>query len=159
MTEETNERQEATDGKEHLPSTPAGRRDVIPLGKEGQLDISGLPEADRNELLRLHAEGRIDLEKKMLELGIENQGLSQRLSGIVETARQVADMEASATITGAYNDRLGRTEVIVGNTKKAAQGQLDRSQKGEADQTFAYVIVGAIVLVILAFILAGTLGG
>ena len=138
-----------------LPATASNTRDIIPLGNQAQLDLSTLPEQDRNELKKAFAKGQIDLANKMQELGIDNHALSQRLGDMSQQVAMASRVDASATITGAYNDKMGRTEVIIGNTETAAKGKLDRSQKGESDQTLFYVVIAAIVIVIVAGLVMG----
>lgn len=133
-------------------NTDAG--DSLALGKERltSLDLEGLPEETKVELRKKHAEGMLDLEKKALESGIDSATIRQRMGDMNDTVNK-ADPDAAVTVTGSYNDKLGRTEVIMGNTDKARKGKLDRSQKGESDNTLLYVsiVVGAIIL--LAIIL------
>ncbi len=126
---------------------------VIQLGNK-DIDISHLPEQDQMELMRKFAEGHIDLAKKAAELGIETQALDTRMGSMADKVSKAAESGASATVTGAYDDSMGRTEIIVGNTDAAAKGKLDRSQRGEKDQTLMYVVIAAIVIIIVAVILA-----
>jgi hypothetical protein len=131
-----------------------GSNNLIPLGQSTQLDLTPLSETDRTEIVRRFAEGKIELAKKAGELAVENQALAQRLDGMVKTVTRASDTGASASVTGAYNDKMGRTEVIMGNTETAAKGKLSRSQTGEKDLTLVYVIVAAVVVVIIAALCA-----
>ena len=54
---------------------------------------------------------------------------------------QVSKAGDSVTISHAHTSTLGRTEVLMGNTEKAAKGKLSRSQTGEDDNTMKYVII------------------
>lgn len=129
--------------------------DSLPLGKDRitELNLEGLPEETKVELRKKHAEGMLDIEKKFLENGIDSDTIRKRMGDINESVNK-ADPDSSVTVTGSYTDNLGRTEVIMGNTDKARKGKLDRSQKGESDNTLLYVgIVGAFIL--LAIILGG----
>ncbi len=145
----------SSDKNTNLSAAPSNSKDVIPLGNQAQLDLSTLPEGDRNELKKAFAKGQIDLANKMQELGIDNHALNQRLGEMSQQVSMASSVDASATITGAYNDKMGRTEVIMGNTETAAKGKLDRSQKGEGDQTIFYVVIAAIVIVIVAALVMG----
>lgn len=140
---------------ENLPAVPEDRRDILVLGNRTQLDLSSLSESDRNALKVACLKGQIELQHKMAELGIDNQALEQRLGDMAETVARATNAGASATVTGAYTDKMGRTEVIMGNTETAARGKLDRSQKGEPEKTLVYVIIGAVVLLILAALIMG----
>lgn len=121
-------------------------------GRLTSLDLDGLPEETKIELRKKHAEGLLDLEKKAIESGIDTAAVRKRMDDMNDTVNK-ADPDSAVTVTGSYSDKLGRTEVIMGNTDKARKGKLDRSQKGESDNTLLYVgmIVGGIIL--LAIIL------
>lgn len=137
---------------------PVRRQDstsVIQLGQFGEVDLSCLPESEQTQIKKKLAEGQIDMLQLAQELGVHNQALDRRLCDIGDRVAQATEVEASATITGSYEDKMGRTEVIIGNTDTAAKGKLDRSQKGERDQTIIYVVIAAIVVVILAAITVG----
>jgi hypothetical protein len=129
-----------------------GSHNSILLGQSTQLDLSSLSEVDRTEMVRRFAEGRIELARKAGELAVENQALDQRLDGMVDTVMRASESGTSATLTGAYNDNMGRTEIIMGNTETAAKGKLSRSQAGEKDMTLFYVMIAAIVIVIIVAI-------
>lgn len=129
--------------------------DIIPLGDKGSLDLSSLPEEDRNELKKAFVQGQLALHEKMQELGIENEALDRRIGDMSRMVEEASSASASATITGAYNDKMGRTEVILGNTETAAKGKLDRTQKGQRDMTLVYVVIAAVAAVIITAILFG----
>ena len=141
--------EDAPKEKNSHPIASRESKNVIPLGPSTQLDLSPLSEADQQEMVKRYAEGKIDLTKKAGELAIENQALDQRLDGVVDTVSRAADSGTSATVTGAYTDKMGRTEVIMGNTETAAKGKLSRSQTGEKDLTLVYAVIAAVVIVII----------
>ena len=130
--------------------------DTLALGRERltSLDLEGLPEETKQELRKKHADGMIDLEKKALESGIDTETVRKRMDDMNDTVNK-ADPDSAVTITGSYTDKLGRTEVIVGNTEKARKGKLDRSQKGEKDNTLLYICIAVGAVIILAIILGG----
>lgn len=140
---------------QNLSIVPELPRDILVLGNRAQLDLSSLSESDRNAMKVACLKGQIELQQKMAELGIDNQALEQRLGDMANTVARASNLGASATVTGAYTDKMGRTEIIMGNTETAAQGKLDRSQKGEQDKTLVYVVIGAVVLLILAALIMG----
>jgi hypothetical protein len=98
-----------------------GSTNLISLGQSTQLDLTPLSEGERKEIAWRFAEGKIELAKKAGELAVENQAIAQRLDGMVDTVNRASDSGASATVTGAYNDTMGRTEIIMGNTETAAK--------------------------------------
>ena len=128
--------------------------DYLALGKDRltALDLEGLPEETKVELRKKHAEGMLDLEKRALESGIDSTTIRQRMGDMNDTVNK-ADPDTAVTVTGSYTDKLGRTEVIMGNTDKAKKGKLDRSQKGESDNTLLYLGIVAGVIILLAIIL------
>lgn len=139
---------------EQLPAAMDSRREVLVLGNRTEIDLSMLSESDRKALKMACLQGQIELQQKLGELSIENHALAERLASMAETVTKAETLGASVTVTGAYNDQMGRTEIIMGNTDTAARGKLDRSQKGEQDFTIVYVVIGAIFILILAGILA-----
>ena len=135
--------------KENLPistNKPEQSLSVVNV----QLDLSSLPEADRIQLQKRAMEGQIDLQNKMIGLGIDNQAIDKRIGDITDKVATAAKDGTSATITGSYKDSLGHTEVIVGNTETAAKGKLSRSQTGEKDMTIWYILIAAAVIVLVA---------
>ena len=124
-------------------------RDSLSLGGErlSSLDLEGLPEETKVELRKKQAEELLDLQKKALESSIDTAAVRKRMDDMNDTVNK-ADPDSAVTVTGSYTDKLGRTEVIMGNTEKARKGKLDRSQKGESDNTLLYVgiVVGAVIL-------------
>lgn len=138
--------------KENLPVSASKAEHALTVGNL-QLDLSHLPEADRIQLQKKAIEGQLDLHRKMIELGIENQAIDKRIGDMTDKVATAAKDGTSATITGAYEDSLGRTEVIMGNTETAAKGKLTRSQTGEKDMTLWYVAIAAAVIVVIALIM------
>lgn len=137
-----------------LSKKNAQSRDSLVLGKDRltALDLDGLPEETKIELRRKHAEGMLDLEKKALESGIDTANIRVRMEDMNDTVNK-ADPDTSVTTSFSTTDKVGRTEVIIGNTDKAKKGKLDRSQKGESDKTLLYVGIAVGAVILLAIIL------
>ncbi len=135
--------------KENPPVSTNKPEHSLTVGNQ-QIDLSHLPEADRIQLQKKMIEGQIDLQRKLIELGFENQAIDKRIGDMTDRIATAAKDGTSATITGAYQDTLGRTEVIMGNTETAAKGKLTRSQTGEKDMTIWYILIAAAVIVIIA---------
>lgn len=58
------------------------------------------------------------------------------------------------TLTHTQTTSLGRTEIVIGNTVRAASGKLSASATGVADRTpwiIAIVAVCAVVIALIAF--------
>lgn len=125
----------------------------IVLGNAQVLNLKGLPENVKIELRKQHASTFLDLQKKASELGIEASGLQARMCVSVNTVSKASADGNSATVTGVYKDTLGNTEFMVGNTETAQKGKISSAQRGNPDNTLKYVIIGAIVVIVLAFII------
>lgn len=117
------------------------------------LNLDGLPEETVIELRKQQAEGMIELQKTMLEQGIQTKDIERRMSDIADNVAKASADQSAATVTGSYNDKLGRTEVIMGNTETAQKGKLTSSQQGRSDKTLLYVGLAIATVIILAIIL------
>jgi hypothetical protein len=114
------------------------------------LDLSGLSEGQISELKQEYATGVIDLQKKATELKIEVGALDAALSAFNDQTSRATQSGASATITHTQTTSIGRTEVVMGNTEKAAKGKISRSAGGEEDRTLWIIGVIAIAAVLVA---------
>ncbi len=128
---------------------------TVPLVQGGSLDLSWMPEEQRNALVADYAKSILDTSRKANELGLEVSTLRSALGGIAENAKQMSQDGLSVTATHTHNSQFGRTEVIVGNTETAGKGKLSKSQTGERDWTPYYVFAGLVALVLIAIVLAG----
>lgn len=117
------------------------------------LNLDGLPEETVVELRKKQAEGMIELQKTMIEQGIQTKDIQSRMSDIADNVAKASADQSAATVTGSYNDKLGRTEVIMGNTETAQKGKLTSSQQGRSDNTLLYVGIAIATVIILAIIL------
>lgn len=126
----------------------------IRFGSVKGLDLEGLDEEAIRQLQVKHAEGLIDLNKKAQELKVDVGALEATLTSMSGQTRQIAEDGNSVTMTHTQDTTLGRTEVIMGNTDKAAKGKLSRSQTGGPDNTLIYLAVGAVVIIVLAIALS-----
>ena len=142
-------------GDKSSTGSTTNQNNLVSLGDNRQLDLAGLPQATRDELTSAIAKGEVELQKKWRELNIDNEALGNRITDIGNSVAQVTEQGASATITGSYTDGMGHTEVIIGNTKEAERGKLNRSQRGERDQTLIFFAIAAVVIVIVAAIIFG----
>src|ERR1700757_141750 len=112
-----------------VPST-----DVINLGASNLLDLTGMQPDQIAELKRQHASGMIDLKKKAEELKIENASLAMTLDSFNTEASKATQANVSMTATHTQNTAIGRTEVVIGNTDRAASGKLSVSAAGVPDR-------------------------
>jgi hypothetical protein len=116
--------------------------------------LTGLTEEQSQALQMKYAEGILDINKKAHEMKVDVAALEHALGTMSEQTKKVSEAGDSVTITHSQSNPLGRTEVIMGNTDNAARGRLSRSQVGDKDNTLMYVIIGAVVIIIVALILA-----
>ena len=135
-------------GKTDLPAEKS-----IRIGHSDVLDLSGLSESQIAELKTQFVSGMLDVKKKAEELKVDVGALDAALSSFNEQTARATQAGASATITHTQTSSLGRTEVVIGNTDRAASGKISRSGVGEKNQTLLIVIVVAAALIFVAFAL------
>ena len=90
----------------------------------GNVPVSGLHASQIGELQEQHARGLIEVERKASELKVDIQALDQTLQSLTSQARSANDAGVNITATHTQNSALGQTEIIVGNTQRAAAGQV-----------------------------------
>jgi len=136
--------------EDQVPATTS--ENTIVLGESNVLQTAGLTETEIRELRMQHASGMIDLHKKAQELQIDVKALDATLDTMATQTEQVSKAGDSVTMTHSHTSSLGRTEVMMGNTDKAAAGKLSKSQTGEDDNTMKYIIIIAVVAIVVAII-------
>ena len=112
------------------------------------LDLSGLSDEQRNELVMQHARGHIDLDAKALELGVSVQALGVTLDKLSKTTQQVSDAGDAVRISHTTDSVAGRTEIVMRNTDEAERRKLSRTQTG-ATNWMPYYVFGAIAAVVI----------
>ena len=123
---------------------------TIRLNNRDAIDLSGLDENQVAELKRLHAAGLIDIHKKALEMKLDVDALGGSLGALNEHATKATQAGTHVTITHAQTTTIGRTEIVMGNTDRAASGKMSRSAAGERDITMWVVVVVAIAAAAVA---------
>jgi hypothetical protein len=126
--------------------------DVINLGSNSLLDLRGMPPDQIAELKRQYASGMIDLKKKAEELKIDNASLAMLLDSFNSEAAKATQANVSMTATHAQTTAIGRTEVVIGNTDRAASGKLSASAAGVPDRLLWIIGIAAVAVVIVALI-------
>ena len=137
-----------------VPMRPTGQQRSLTMGNM-TADLSSLPEEEQRALMSVHARGIIDINKKSNELHVESENLKTNLGNIADNLGQMSEKGLSGTTTYTQNVQGGRIEMIAGNTDKAKEGKLSRSQTGEKDWTPYYIFAGLVALVLIAIVLAG----
>jgi hypothetical protein len=139
--------------QENKGGLPAERQspvpNSVPLSPSTALDLSYLPEAQRAQLLTEYNRGMLDLSKKAQELHIDVAALRSSLDTLSHTVKETSREGNSITASHTVTSSAGRTEVIMGNTERAATGKLSASQTGEFNWTPIYVIIGIIAAVLV----------
>jgi len=121
----------------------------VPLSPTTALDLSYLPEAQRAQLLAEYNRGMLDLSRKAQELHIDVAALRSSLDTLSHTVKETSREGNSITASHTVTNSAGRTEVMMGNTERAATGKLSASQTGEFNWTPVYVIIGIIAAVLI----------
>ena len=127
--------------------------DKIELTDPNSLSLEGLLPETKHELHKRVQEKKLELLERRAKSRIDAEAIRDRMSDTASVVKEATIDETHATVTGSYNDDLGRTEVIMGNTDTAQKGKLTRSQRGEKDNTLMYVgiAVGAIIILAIIF--------
>ena len=119
------------------------------------LDLSHLTDDQIQELKIQYNSGMIDIQKKAAELKVDVAALDATLGSFTDQTARATAVGAHATITHTQTNSAGRTEVVIGNTDKAASGKISRSAAGGKDITLWVVGIVAITAIVIAMVLAG----
>jgi hypothetical protein len=134
----------------------AGRTpSTVTLGALPTIDLSFLPEAERNALMTGYAQGVIDVAKKAHELHVDVGVLKATLDQLAHTTREVSDGGNAVTVSHTQTTKIGRTEIKMGNTEEAKTGRMTSSQVGDRNWTPYYIFAGIVAVVLIAFLFAG----
>jgi hypothetical protein len=139
-----------------IVTRPATTPNTIPLTPAAAIDLSFLPEAQRNALIADHARKMLDLGAKAQELHVDVNVLRATLDQLAGTAKEVSDSGNAVTISHTQTTKIGRTEIKMGNTEEARSGKLSKSQTGERDWTPYYIFAAIGAVILIAFLFAGT---
>jgi len=144
----------SSDGRDVTPRS-GNSPSTVPLGPATTIDLSFLPEAQRNALLHDHARKLLDVGAKAQELHLDVNVLRATLDQLATTTREVADGGNAVTIAHTQTTKVGRTEIKMGNTEEARSGKLTKSQTGERDWNPYYIFAAIAAVVLIAFLFAG----
>lgn len=143
------------DQEKSLTRSRGGVPTEINLGPSTSIDLSWLPENERKALLIDYTKGMMDISKKAQELHVDAVVLKKTLDDLSDTTREVSDSGNAVTITHSHTTKVGRTEIMMGNTEQAQSGKLSKSQTGEKDWTPYYIFAGILALIIIAALMSG----
>jgi hypothetical protein len=127
----------------------------INLGLSTSMDLSWLPENERKALLIDYTKGMMDISQKAQELHVDAAVLKRTLDDLSDTTREVSDSGNVVTITHSQTTKVGRTEIMMGNSEQAQSGKLSKSQTGGKDWTPYYIFGGILALIIIAALMKG----
>lgn len=127
----------------------------IHFGHSSSLDLSWLSEDERKVLMMDYTKGMLDIKQKAQELQIDAAVLKKTLDDLSDTTRDVSESGNSVTISHTQTTKVGRTEVIMGNTEQAQTGKLSKSQTGETNWTPYYIFAVIIAIVLIAALSSG----
>lgn len=130
---------------------------TLDLGKQDSLDLSSLTAEQKSQIALKANEAQIDLKVKAQEASIDVQALDTNLTNINSAAKDATSAGVSFTATHTETSTTGRTEVVIGNTEKAASGKISRSAQGLSDNTTKLALIAAIFIATIAliFVLSG----
>ena len=126
---------------------------TINLAHNQVLDLSDLTETQIQELKIQYNSGMIDIQKKAAELQVEVGALDAVLRSMNDQAAKATEAGTHATITHTQTSTAGRTEVVIGNTDKAASGKISRSAAGQKDIKLWIIGILAITGIIIAMVI------
>jgi acyl transferase domain-containing protein len=142
------------DGRD-IVARPGNSPSNVSLTPTATMDLSFLPEAQRNALLADHARKMLDLGAKAQELHVDVNVLRATLDQLATTTRDVSEAGNAVTISHTQTTKIGRTEIKMGNTEEARSGKLSKSQTGERDWNPYYIFAAIAAVVLIAFLFAG----
>ncbi|MGH7047288.1 MAG: hypothetical protein ACREE2_12975 [Stellaceae bacterium] len=137
------------------PFVSGQRDDVVPaptsiaLATGQTVDLSFIPEPQRNALMAEYMRGTLDVARRAHELHVDVMTLRNTLGTLADTTRQISQDGNSVTVTHTQTTAVGRTEIIMGNTEEAGKGKLTRSQTGRETNWTPYYIFAVIAAVVL----------
>jgi hypothetical protein len=149
---ETQWRNHMSDNSNSLVPKPKQAPSVVTLGPLNTIDLSFLPDAQREALMTDYARGALDVAKKAHELGVDVNVMKVTLDNLANTVREVSESGNAVTVTHTQTTKIGRTEIKMGNTDEAKTGKMTRSQTGEHDWTPYYVFAGVIAFILIVFL-------
>lgn len=143
------------DDKQELIRKEDEKSIKVALSPTHELDLSFLPVEQREILLKDYSQGMLDIALKAQELNVDSLALRQTLDNLAETTKDVAESGSAVTISHTADSKLGRTEVLMGNTDQAQSGKLTKSQTGERDWTPYYIFAAIVAIVLIAAFMNG----
>ena len=118
------------------------------------LDLQGLSPRQIEELKNQYVKGMLDVHKKAAELKVDVGALDAILESLTGQTSKATQAGASVTITHTQKTSIGTTEVMMGNTDRAASGKISRFAAGDQDRTMWIIGIIAVAVVLVAMFMA-----
>ncbi|MDB5602143.1 MAG: hypothetical protein JWN71_4187 [Xanthobacteraceae bacterium] len=131
------------------PSPPT----TITIGGTPTIDLSFLPDHQREALMNDYARGVVNVAQRAHELQVDVNVLRSTLDNLAATTKDVSESGNAITVSHTQTTKIGRTEIKMGNTDEAKSGKLSRTQAGERDWTPFYIFAGIAAVVLIAAIM------
>jgi hypothetical protein len=119
------------------------------------LDVSKLNQEQQQALQLKLNEAKIDLAASAKKAQIDLEVTKSKMDLHSEMSKNASEDGTAYTGTDSFDSSIGRIEMVVGNTERAAKGKMTRSGAGMEDISMKVIITVGIVVVILALILGG----
>jgi hypothetical protein len=126
----------------------------LDLSKMHEINLENLNEEQRQNISGKFADAQLELVKKAQQAQIDLGATKQGLDDFANTVKTSTAEGTSTTITHTQTTSVGRTEIVMGNTEKAAKGTISRSGAGLTDNSLKIIVIIAIA-VVFAIIFAG----
>jgi hypothetical protein len=127
---------------------------TLDLSKMHEINLENLSSEQREIITAKFSDAQLELVTKSQQAKIDLGATKQGLDDFADTVKKSTADGTSTTITHTQTTSVGRTEVIMGNTEKAAKGSISRSGAGLPDNSLKIIAIVAIAVVI-AVIFAG----
>jgi hypothetical protein len=140
------------DGRDII-QRPTNSPSTVPLGPASAIDISFLPEAERNALLKDYARGVLNVGVKAQELHVDVGALKVTLDQLATTTRECLK---AATRSQLHTRKPLRSAApkLRWEHREARSGKLS-GQTGERDWTPYYIFAAIAAVILIAFLFAG----
>ena len=120
------------------------------LGLSSMISLDDLSDAQAAELQRQHAEGIIKIHLKAAEANVDIGALAKTLGSLNDEAAKAT--EANVAYTHRQKSSIGDTEIVIGNTQRAAAGKLSMSASGLTDNIPVIIGIAAAAIILIVFL-------
>ena len=122
------------------------------LGLSSMISLDDLSDAQAAELQRQHAEGIIKIHLKAAEANVDIGALAKTLGSLNDEAAKATVANVAYTATHRQKSSIGDTEIVIGNTQRAAAGKLSMSASGLTDNIPVIIGIAAAAIILIVFL-------